>query len=168
MCVVPEGIASGALDLWTAGDVPHRHHPYHRGRLTLHAIPFVAQDIYDRLLWASSLNFVRGEDSFVRAQWASRACVWHIYPQPQGAHWPKQDAYLERSTAGLDPGPAMAARRFARAWNGAPDAGPIAAAWRDYILARPALDRRAEAWAAELAALPDLASGLGKAASGRV
>ena len=168
VCVVPEGVATGTLDAWTAGNVPHPRHPYHQGRLTLHAIPFVAQDAYDRLLWSSALNFVRGEDSFVRAQWASRACVWNIYPQPQEAHWPKLDAYLERSTAGLDPEPAMALRRFSRAWNGAPDAGPIDAAWRDFALARPMLDRQAEAWAAELANLPDLASGLVKAAFRRV
>ncbi len=162
VCVVPEGIATGALDAWTAGNVPHPRHPYHRGRLTLYAIPFVAQDTYDRLLWASSLNFARGEDSFVRAQWAARPCVWNIYPQPQGAHWPKLDAYLARSTAGLESGPAAALCRLSRAWNGAPDA--IDAAWRDLALARPALDRHAEVWAAELAELPDLASGLVKAA----
>jgi uncharacterized repeat protein (TIGR03837 family) len=146
-----EGVATGALDAWTAGNVPHPRHPYRRGRLTLHAIPFVAQDAYDRLLWSSALNFVRGEDSFVRAQWASRTCVWNIYPQAQDAHWPKLDAYLERSTAGLDSGPATALRRFSRAWNGAPDAGPIAAAWGDFALARRMLDRQAEAWAPELA-----------------
>jgi uncharacterized repeat protein (TIGR03837 family) len=168
VCVVPEGVATGALDAWTAGNVPHPRHPYHRGRLTLHAIPFVAQDTYDRLLWSSSLNFVRGEDSLVRAQWAARSCVWNIYPQPQGAHWPKLDAYLERSTAGLDSASATALWRFSRAWNGAPDGGPIGAAWRDFALARPRLDRRAEAWAADLALLPDLASGLVKAALQRV
>ena len=32
-------------------------------------------------LWACDLNFVRGEDSFVRAQWAAQPFVWHIYPQ---------------------------------------------------------------------------------------
>jgi uncharacterized repeat protein (TIGR03837 family) len=168
VCVVPEGVATGALDAWTAGNVPHPRRPYHRGRLTLHAIPFVAQDTYDRLLWSSSLNFVRGEDSFVRAQWAARACVWNIYPQPQGAHWPKLDAYLDRSTAGLDPRPAAALRRFSRAWNGAPDVGPIGAAWGDFALARLVLDRHAEAWAADLAVLPDLATGLVNAASDRV
>ena len=44
------------------------------------AVPFLDQDRYDELLWACDLNFVRGEDSFVRAQWAARPFVWHIYP----------------------------------------------------------------------------------------
>ena len=30
---------------------------------------------------ARDVNFVRGEDSFVRAQWAARAFVWQPYPQ---------------------------------------------------------------------------------------
>ena len=69
-CMVPEGVAVGALDAWTEGNVPHPGAPLVRGRLALHAIPFLAQDDYDRLLWLSTVNFVRGEDSFVRAQWA--------------------------------------------------------------------------------------------------
>ena len=168
VCFVPDGVASGALDLWTAGNVPHPGHPLHRGRLTLHTIPFVAQDVYDRLLWACSVNFVRGEDSFVRAQWAGRPCAWHIYPQPEGAHWAKLDAFLDRYTEGLDAGSAAGARRFWRAWNGAPDAGPIDGAWVEFLHARPALDRHADRWTAHLATLPDLAAGLVKMAMGQV
>ena len=42
---------------------------------------------------------MRGEDSFVRAQWAARPFAWHIYPQAQGAHWVKLSAFLARYTA---------------------------------------------------------------------
>ena len=164
VCLVPDGVASGALDAWTGGNVPHPGHPFRRGRLSIYAVPFVAQDDYDRLLWLSSVNFVRGEDSFVRAQWAGRAFAWHIYPQAEGAHWPKLDAFVDRYAAGLDPESATALRRFWRAWNGAPDAGPIDAAWLDFAAVRPQLERQAEQWAAQLAALPDLAAGLVKAA----
>ena len=45
------------------------------------ALPFLPQASFDRLLWACDVNFVRGEDSFVRAQWAGRPFVWQIYPQ---------------------------------------------------------------------------------------
>ena len=51
-----------------------------RADVEIFAIPFLAQDRYDQLLWACDVNFVRGEDSFVRAQWAARPFVWHIYP----------------------------------------------------------------------------------------
>src|ERR1019366_9135570 len=67
VCVVPEGVAAGALDRWTEGQVPHPGQSISRGRLVVAGIPFLAQDDYDRLLWASDINFVRGEDSFVRA-----------------------------------------------------------------------------------------------------
>ena len=168
VCVVPDGVAIGALDAWTGGNVPHPGHPFRRGRLSLHAIPFVAQDDYDRLLWLSAINFVRGEDSFVRAQWAARPFAWHIYPQADGVHWRKLDAFVARYDRGLAREPATALRRFWRAWNGAPDAGPIDAAWLDFAAARPQLKQRADEWSGECAALPELAAGLVKATAFRV
>lgn len=167
VCLVPDGVAAGALDVWTAGNVPHPGHPYERGRLTLHTVAFVAQDLYDRLLWSSSVNFVRGEDSFLRAQWAARSFAWNIYPQTEGAHWPKLEAFLDRYTGGLDLVLAAAIRRFWRAWNGAADSGPIEVAWAEFVNARPAHDRHAERWAEHLCTLPELASGLVRMASER-
>ena len=74
-----------------------------RGNLLIHVLPFVAQDDYDRLLWCCDLNAVRGEDSFVRAQWAGRPLLWHIYPQEEGAHWDKLEAFLAIYNADLMP-----------------------------------------------------------------
>jgi uncharacterized repeat protein (TIGR03837 family) len=167
-CIVPEGVAVGALDAWTEGNVPHPGAPLVRGRLALHAIPFLDQDGYDRLLWLSTVNFVRGEDSFVRAQWAAHPLVWHIYPQAEGTHWEKLDAFLDRYAMGIAPSAATAMRRFWRAWNGTPGAGPIGAAWLEFAAARPHLEVHAGAWAAELMALPELAAGLVKAAGDQV
>jgi uncharacterized repeat protein (TIGR03837 family) len=167
-CVVPEGVAVGAIDLWTGGRVPHPGAPVARGPLSLHAIPFLAQDDYDRLLWLSTANFVRGEDSFVRAQWASRPLAWHIYPQAGGAHLGKLDAFLDRYVATLDAASAVVVRRLWQAWNGTPDASPIGDAWRDFAAALAGLDRHAAAWSADLAALPGLTEGLVKAAAQRV
>jgi len=167
-CVVPEGVAVGAVDAWTGGSVPHPGSPCVRGRLSLHAIPFLAQDDYDRLLWLCAVNLVRGEDSFVRAQWAARTFAWHAYPQADGAHWRKLEAFLDRYAAGLGAAPAVALRGFWRAWNGAPEAGPVGPAWLDFAAAHPHLERHGEAWAAGLASLPDLADGLVKAAYSRV
>ena len=79
--------------------------------------PSSPQDRYDQLLWACDVNFVRGEDSFVRAQWAARPFVWHIYPQDDGAHWVKLAAFLARYTAGLDRGHAAAITSLWEAWN---------------------------------------------------
>jgi len=160
VCVVPQGVATGALAAWSAGNVPDPGRPLRRGRLSLHSVPFVSQDDYDRLLWSSSLNFIRGEDSFVRAQWAAAPFVWHIYPQSDGAHWPKLDAFMDRYAVGLDADAAAAVRRFWRAWNGADGAGPIGAAWREFAPARHAIGRHSRAWAAHLASLPELGAGL--------
>ena len=161
-CIVPEGVAAGALDRWTRGDVPHPGHSIVRGRLALHCVPFVDQDRYDRLLWTCDVNFVRGEDSFVRAQWAARPFVWHIYPQDERAHWIKLEAFLDLHLAAADPATAHVLRRFWRAWNGDSKCGPLPDAWREFAGARLALARRGDTWARHLASLPELASGLVK------
>ena len=67
-----------------------------KGRLTLYALPFLSQEQYDQLLWLCDFNFVRGEDSFVRAQWANKPFVWHIYAQEEQVHIKKLNAFLER------------------------------------------------------------------------
>ncbi len=91
------------------------------------ALPWLDQPGFDRLLWAADLNFVRGEDSLVRALWAGAPFVWQAYPQHDGVHAAKLQALLER----LPPTPGLAA--LWQAWNGLrPDwpGLPEAAAWR--------------------------------------
>ncbi len=167
-CIVPEGTATGAIDAWTGGRVPHPGQPFARGRLTLYAVPFLAQDGYDRLLWSCAQNFVRGEDSFVRAQWAARPFAWHVYPQDEGAHVRKLDAFLDRFCAGLDAPAAAAARRLHRAWNGMCGASELGDAWLEFEAVRPQLEDHAHVWAATLARLPDLTGGLVRAVADEV
>jgi uncharacterized repeat protein (TIGR03837 family) len=107
------------------------------------ALPYLAQDDYDRLLWACDLNFVRGEDSFVRAQWAGKPFVWHIYPQQDSAHHPKLEAFMAR--AGLP----TEWRALWRGWNGL---GPLPLA----LSGLDAAAAHAPAWRAQLASQPDL------------
>lgn len=54
----------------------------------------LSQVEYDHLLWSCNLNFVRGEDSLVRAIWAGKPFVWHIYQQDDGVHHAKLEAFL--------------------------------------------------------------------------
>ncbi|WP_269632734.1 elongation factor P maturation arginine rhamnosyltransferase EarP [Pelomonas sp. BJYL3] len=96
-------------------------------RLRVQHLPFLSQDDFDRLLWACDLNLVRGEDSFVRAQWAGRPFVWHIYPQDDGAHEAKLQAFMDRAFAGMAPDQRLAWQALWRAWNGL-DSGPEASA----------------------------------------
>ncbi len=163
-CLIPEGVAVGALDAWAGGRIPHRGELLVRGRLTVCTIPFLALDDYDRLLWGCDVNFVRGEDSFVRAQWAARPFVWHIYAQDEGVHWPKLDAFLDRFAASVAPDTADATRRFWHAWNGDAAAGAVDSAWIDFARAGPDLAGHGDLWAGRLAASPDLATGLVKSA----
>jgi uncharacterized repeat protein (TIGR03837 family) len=76
------------------------------------SLPYTTQDGFDDMLWACDLNFVRGEDSLVRALWAGQAFIWHIYPQDDNAHHAKLEAFLEWMQA------PESLRRAHRVWNG--------------------------------------------------
>jgi uncharacterized repeat protein (TIGR03837 family) len=80
--------------------------------LSVHYLPTLSQYDYDHLLWSCQLNCVRGEDSLVRALWAGQPFVWHIYPQDDGAHAAKLDAFLDWLQAPAD------LRQFHHVWNG--------------------------------------------------
>jgi uncharacterized repeat protein (TIGR03837 family) len=82
------------------------------GALRLHFLPLLSQREYDHLLWACDLNFVRGEDSFVRGLLAGVPSIWQIYPQHDDAHHAKLEAFL----AWLQPPADL--RDFFRVWNG--------------------------------------------------
>lgn len=142
-CLVPQGkvlanvTAALGISTLAPGDV-HEH-----GALRVVVLPMSDQDGYDRLLWSCNLNFVRGEDSFVRAQWAARPLVWHIYPQDDDAHRVKLDAFLARYSAGLEPGAAAALAAVHHAWN---HGGDMAAVWQNMEAWLPQLARHACIW----------------------
>jgi len=99
-----------------------------RGALRAFALPWLAQDDFDRLLWSSDLNLVRGEDSLVRAIWAGAPFVWQLYVQEDGAHRAKLDAFLDLYLAGADPPLAASVRPAFLRWNGEPRASLAALA----------------------------------------
>jgi len=111
------------------------------------------------------VNFVRGEDSLVRAQWAARPFVWHIYPTEDNAHWVKLAAFLARYTAGLERSQAAAVTSLWETWNRRSEAPSqdvvtpgFAAAWAEFAGRREALEQHARKWAAGLAQRRDLAA----------
>ncbi len=65
-----------------------------QGQLQVTILPFLNQDDYDQLLWSCDLNFVRGEDSWIRALWASNPFIWQTYPQDEKLHLKKLAAFL--------------------------------------------------------------------------
>lgn len=93
-CLVPHGKILTSVNQALGISLQTGKH-WHQGNLFLDVIPFLTQVEYDRLLWVCDINFVRGEDSFVRAQWAGKPFVWHIYPQDEQAHIVKLDAFLD-------------------------------------------------------------------------
>ena len=92
-----------------------------REKLSISYLPYLSQDDFDHLLWACDLNFVRGEDSLVRALWAGKPFIWHIYPQHDDAHHDKLNAFLDWLQA------PESLRQFHLRWNGVNDAPDIAA-----------------------------------------
>ncbi len=94
----------------------------------LHRLPWLTQAGFDELMWAADLNFVRGEDSLVRALWAGTPFVWQAYPQHDGAHGTKLQALVEHLQL-----PREVADLW-RAWNGLhgpwPGLPTLPPAWR--------------------------------------
>ncbi|WP_298825101.1 elongation factor P maturation arginine rhamnosyltransferase EarP [uncultured Piscinibacter sp.] len=128
------------------------------GALRAVSLPYLTQVNYDHLLWACDLNLVRGEDSFVRAQWAGLPFVWHVYPQSDGAHVVKLQAFLERHLAGASGDWVDACRSLWRAWNGVGDGlrlpplspwGAHCRAWRDGLAAQPDLTSQLQSFVLE-------------------
>jgi uncharacterized repeat protein (TIGR03837 family) len=149
-CLVPEGRIIPQVAAWLTVSGLQAGESYQRGALQLHILPFLDQDRYDQLLWACGLNFVRGEDSCVRAQWAARPLVWQAYPQADTAHWDKTNALLQRYTEGLAHEAACAVSRMWRHWNGMPDAGGMVEYWAAWRAQQAAIEVHAAGWCERL------------------
>jgi uncharacterized repeat protein (TIGR03837 family) len=148
LCLVPEGRILPGIGRYFCDPIPQAGSDYSRGRLHVRVMPFVEQQRYDLLLWACDVNFVRGEDSFVRAQWAGKPFVWQIYPQHDAVHLKKLDAFLILYRRAFAESASKAMQDLWQAWNigsGAAKAWPAFAAEIDEI------NRRASGWARQMA-----------------
>lgn len=144
LCVFPGGLPEGC-EVLAAGAV------------RVQALPFLQPDDYDRLLWSCDLNFVRGEDSAVRAQWAGQPFIWQLYEQAEGAHHVKQEAFLRRYLATFDDDLAALLAAAWHRWNGKTQ---TASDWPALVSALPRCLVNAGAWAGQLGNQSDLASRL--------
>jgi uncharacterized repeat protein (TIGR03837 family) len=164
-CLVPEGVAVEAVQAFLGGEAkPGAVRT--RGALTVRVLPFVPQPDYDKLLWACDLNFVRGEDSFVRSQWAGKPFIWHIYPQDENLHHKKLRAFLQRYSTGME----SLTAAFSLHWNGAGNENisqqvDLPALWARYQADMPKMTNRVTDWQREMLANGDLAFNLLKFAS---
>ncbi|MGK2952681.1 MAG: elongation factor P maturation arginine rhamnosyltransferase EarP [Thiobacillus sp.] len=149
-CLVPEGRIIPQLAAWLSVPGTRAGEVHQRGALRLHILPFLNQDAYDQLLWACDLNFVRGEDSCVRAQWGAHPLVWQAYPQADEVHWEKLNALLVHYTQGLNDAAAQAVSGLWRHWNGMPDVDDMAVCWAEWRGQQAAIEQYAEVWCARL------------------
>jgi uncharacterized repeat protein (TIGR03837 family) len=157
VCFVPEGKSLAAVarcfsrDRLVPGEIARL------GALTVVAMPFGSQTDYDQLLSLCDFNVVRGEDSFVRAQWAARPMLWHIYPQDDGVHLQKLEAFERLYLDGLNPDAAKAWQAFSNGWNQGEDCHEV---WHHLRPQLSSLQSHARKWQKKLAAMPDLSANL--------
>lgn len=79
--------------------------------------PFCELKDFDKLLQSFDFLFVRGEDSFVRAQLAGKPFVWNIYPTEDDAHVDKLLAFFRVYRQGLSDKAAGALLSLWWFWN---------------------------------------------------
>ena len=102
-----------------------------QGQLLLHTLPWIPQHEYDLLLQVCDWNMVRGEDSWVTAQWSKHPLIWQAYPQTDNTHHIKLQAFAQRYHEGLPTLVGQALHTIWCRWNGMPDAGSDSPAdWR--------------------------------------
>ena len=165
VCIIPAGGLANQL----ASQLGRPQEPTPGDCLTLGNIqflvhPFVSQPDYDRLLSICDINIVRGEDSFVRAQWAGKPMLWHIYPQDDGVHLDKLQAFHSLYAGTAKSGSEAAALACWQELNFRWNCGDgIENLWHDLRPHLPALHSHARNWQQKLAELPDLTSSLVRA-----
>ena len=157
--LVPQHSVNNAIGIFFGVDLPTAGQVLQSGKLQVCIIPFLTQDNYDELLCACDINFVRGEDSFVRAQWAERVFIWNIYPQAEHSHRLKLEAYLNLYTERMPPEMSAAVFSLWNAWNGN---GQMINAWSIFAAQMSALTEYGNNWIRQLLPIGDLASNLVK------
>ena len=129
------------------------------GNLTIHILPMTDQLGFDRLLWSCDFNIVRGEDSFLRAQWAAKPFIWHIYPQEDDYHLIKLRAFMALYCHNLAPEIADSWQALNLAFNEASE-NDIQQYWQKLELANLPLMHHAQKWPIDALNDTDLASRL--------
>ena len=151
LCLVPEGRILPQVEKYFEQISESGTRNFSLGNLQLSIVPFVAQERYDELLWVCDFNFVRGEDSCVRAQWAGKPFIWHIYLQHDGVHMQKLRAFMKLYGIGLPADALQAMHRLWGTWNQIqqpiqPHATDVGLAWNDYFTHQSILQKHALTW----------------------
>jgi uncharacterized repeat protein (TIGR03837 family) len=119
-------------------------------------LPFYPQEQFDDLLAQYNILFVRGEDSFVRAQLAGKPFIWQIYPTDDGIHAIKLSSFFDRYSAGLTSACASAVWQCWASWNCLDHCLNFSISWNEFIKHLPELNQHALAWRNDLLNGPEL------------
>ena len=125
--------------------------------LDLHVLPFLSQDDYDKLLAICDVNFVRGEDSWIRAIWAGKPFIWQPYWQTEDTHITKLNAFLDSFYAGCNEAPKQAAYAMHAGWV---SGSMTTSGWQSYLNNLGTLKAFTLQQTNALASLPDLVTNL--------
>lgn len=69
---------------------------YKYGKIEVGFYDFLSQEEYEELINIVDFNFVRGEDSFIRAVLTGKPYLWHIYCQKEFVHMDKLQGFLDK------------------------------------------------------------------------
>jgi uncharacterized repeat protein (TIGR03837 family) len=127
------------------------------GQLTIMVMPFIAQQDYDLLLACCDINFVRGEDSVIRAHWAGRPFIWQIYRQEEQAHRQKLNDFLAKQLALAAPELGALLQKAHDLWDLELDFAEI---WPEYLNNLEEIQNHTLNWQQFLTQQQDLASNL--------
>ncbi len=155
--LVLQGPLQSSVARWFAVKELKVGQTYQRGSLIVQALPYIEQKNFDQLLWCCDLNCVRGEDSFVRAQWATKTMLWHIYPQQEDAHMDKLEAFLSIYSNDLEVKPKHILGDLYRTWN---LQGDMHRVWQQFVAHENALQNHARYWSEQQIKQTDLATKL--------
>jgi len=136
-----------------------------QGKLNVHLLPFLSQADYDHLLWACDFNFVRGEDSWIRAIWAGKPFIWQPYWQADAVHLKKMQAFLTVYAEHASEDIQRLLSHASHTWSASNSdlfstTNPDQALWQNFINQLPTLRAYAQHRAHTLAQQSDLATKL--------
>lgn len=155
LLLVPEGVLAQQLRaLWPS---LLEHPVLELGQLRLQILAFIPQPQYDYLLAACDINFVRGEDSIIRAQWAGKPFIWQIYRQEEQAHQVKLAAFLQQYLQQAPKELGMLLQNVHRQWD---LEQPLQDLWPQLLENQAKIHAYNQKWRDYLTSQQDLASNL--------
>lgn len=119
-------------------------------------LPFCPQSEFDDLLAHYDVLFVRGEDSFVRAQLSGKPFIWQIYATQDNAHAAKLASFFRLYRQGLGEDCAAALWNCWSSWNRLNDSKDFSDSWKTLNSHWPELRTHAQTWQKKLVNAPEL------------